>query len=274
MKKYFIVLILLFGQFYGQAKTELFPDDLLIQPFTANIIEPKLGFVFQVGNNELRLDIGNSIDVMRYSINENETLSFGADLFTYTLLRGENDFHFPVDAVDYLFGFNAGYVKNLGQNEFGARLRFSHISAHLVDGHFDHETNQWRDGRTPRVYSREFFELMPYYKFDNLRVYAGITYLIHVTPSEIGKDSYQVGFDYFAENLIGENFTPFIAYDFKLENINEYTGNNSINAGIKFGKPNGKGVSLYFHYYSGKSVHGEYYDYNKEYSAIGVNLDL
>jgi hypothetical protein len=98
--------------------------------------------------------------------------------------------------------------------------------------------------------------------------------LIHVTPEEIGKDNYKIGFDYFAKNLIGENFTPFIAYDFKLVNIDKYTGNNSINAGIKFGKPNGKGLSIYFHYYSGKSIHGEYYDFNKEYSAIGINLDL
>jgi hypothetical protein len=274
MKKYFIVFFLLCGQFFSQDKTELFPDDLLIQPFTANILEPKIGFLFQVGNNELRLDIGNSIDVLRYKMNDDEVFSFGADLFTYTLLRGETDFHFPVDAVDYLFGFNAGYVNKNNGNEYGARFRLSHISAHFVDGHYNNETNEWRNGRTPRVYSREFLELIPYYKFDALRLYAGITYLIHVTPEEIGKDNYKIGFDYFAKNLIGENFTPFIAYDFKLVNIDKYTGNNSINAGIKFGKPNGKGLSIYFHYYSGKSIHGEYYDFNKEYSAIGINLDL
>lgn len=274
MKKFFIVFFLLCGQFFSQDKTEFFPDDLLIQPFTANILEPKLGFLFQVGENELRLDIGNSIDMLRYKLNDYESFSFGADLFTYTLLRGETDFHFPVDAVDYLFGINAGYVNKNNGNEYGARFRFSHISAHFVDGHYNNETNGWRDGRTPRVYSREFLELMPYYKFDNLKVYVGITYLIHVTPEEIGKDNYQIGFDYFAENLIAANFTPFIAYDFKLVHIDKYSGNNSLNAGIKFGKPDGKGVSLYFHYYSGKSIHGEYYDYNKEYSAIGINLDL
>jgi len=274
MKKYFIVLIFLCAQLFAQDKTELFPGNLLVQPFTANIIEPRLGFLFQVGDNELRLDIGNSLDLLHYKINENETISFGADMFTFTLLRGETDFHFPVDAVDYLFGINTGYVRKVGDDEYGARLRFSHISAHLVDGHYNGETKAWKDGRTPRVYSREFFELMPYYKFDNLRIYAGITYLVHVTPTEIGKDSYQAGFDYSAGDLLGKNFSPFIAYDFKLVNINKYTGNNSINAGIKFGKPNGKGISVYYNYYSGKSVHGEYYDYNKEYSAIGINIDL
>lgn len=274
MKKLFFLLLLYVTVSFAQTKTVLFPDDILIQPFTANILEPRLGFLFQVGDNELRLDIGNSRDLMRLNISDSESMSFGADMFTYTLLRGESDFHFPVDAVDYLFGINTGYKKVEGNLEYGARLRLSHISAHLVDGHFDHETQQWRNGHEPRVYSREFIELMPFLKYNDFRGYIGITYLIHVTPSEIGKDIYQFGFDYFATGIFGEYLTPFIAYDFKLVNINSYTGNNSINIGLKFGKPEGNGMSLYFNYYSGKSVHGEYYDYTKEYSAIGLNIDL
>lgn len=274
MKKFVLLFFAFVTVLFAQTKVELFPDDLLIQPYTANMLEPKLGFLFQIGDNELRLDIGNSIDVARIDFSESESLSFGADLFTYTLLRGETDFHFPVDAVDYLFGLNAGYKNTKGDIQYGGRLRLSHISAHFVDGHFDSNKQQWRDGQVPRVYSREFFELMPYVKWDQFRVYVGLTYLIHVTPTEIGKDIYQIGFDYFWEDIITEYLTPFIAYDFKLENIESYTGNNSISAGIKFGKPDGKGLSLYFNYYSGKSIHGEYYDFNKEYSAIGINLDL
>lgn len=258
----------------SQTKDVLFPDDLMIQPFTANILEPKLGFFFQLNKNELRLDIGNSIDIYRKSFSDNQTISFGADLFTYTLLRGEKDFHFPVDAVDYLFGINLGYKKVNRTNEYGARLRISHISAHFVDGHYDNRTQGWRDGQKPRVYSREFIELMPFYTFDNLRFYAGITYIFNVSPSDIGKDNYQFGFDYFLGNILGKNFSPFAAYDFKLENIDKYSGNNSVSLGVKFGKVNGKGLSIYFNYYSGKSIHGEYYDFNKKYSGIGINLDL
>ena len=277
MKRNFaVILTLLLLNFisYSQDKTEFFPDDLLIQPFTANILEPKLGFLFQLDANELRLDIGNSLDLIRHKLNENETISFGADLFTYTLLRSESDFHFPVDAVDYLFGVNFGYLKKLENSEYGLRLRISHISAHFVDGHFDNQRGEWRGGLNPRVYSREFFELMPFYKFNNLRLYVGVTYLFNVTPDELGKDSYQAGFDYFMTEIFDSDITPFLAYDFKLVNIEEYSGNNSINAGVKLGKPNGKGLSFYFHYYSGKSVHGEYYDFNRTYSAIGFNLDL
>ncbi|MBS3944474.1 MAG: DUF1207 domain-containing protein [Melioribacter sp.] len=253
---------------------DLFPGSLNIQPFIANTLEPKLGFLFQLSKNELRLDIGNSLDIFHYSKNESEVFSFGADLFTYTLLRGEKDFHFPVDAVDYLFGINGSYKKVEDQYEYGTRVRISHISAHFVDGHYDASKGEWRDGLNPRVYSREFIELIPFVKFNSLRVYAGITYLFHVTPDYLGKDIYQLGFDYVGNQFDSETLSPFLAYDFKLVNLSKYSANHSFSAGIKFGKPDGRGFSIYFNYYSGKSIHGEYFDFTKTYSAIGINLDL
>lgn len=276
MKK--ILFILFFAsliEINAQYQIELFPGDLNIQPFTANILEPRLGSLFQLGDNELRLDIGSSADIIKYHKCENEIWSFGADLFTYTLLRGETDFHFPVDAVDYLFGVNFGYKNKINEGkEIGARLRLSHISAHFVDGHYDGSNQQWRDGQLPRVYSREFLELIAYYKINNLRIYAGAAYLYHVDPSSIKKDNYQVGAEYFIDDILGENLNPYFAYDLKVIHLDKYSINNSINIGIKLGKKEGRGLSLYYAYYSGKSIHGEYFDFNKEYSAIGINLDL
>jgi hypothetical protein len=275
MKK-FLVLFSIYGfiQISAQNKLEIFPDGLTIQPFTANILEPKLGFLFQIGKNELRLDIGNSIDILRFQKNESEIFSFGADMFTYTLLRGEKNFHFPVDAVDYLFGINTAY-KNVidDETEYGARLRISHISAHFADGHYDGINHEWRDKLNPRIYSREFIELMPFYKTNSFRAYVGFTYLIHVNPST-GKDIYQTGFDYFMKDLINQNITPFVGYDYKLIHLDQYSGNHSVVFGVKLGKPDGKGMSLYYNYFSGNSIHGEYFDFKKEYSAIGINLDL
>ncbi len=274
MKKNIALLFLLISiNTFAQSQIELFPGGLNIQPFTANALEPRMGFLFQLNKNELRLDAGNSFDIARLQ-KENRTFSFGADMFTYTLLRGEKDFHFPVDAVDYLFGINFGYRKTGDCSEYGMRLRISHISAHFVDGHYDGIDHEWRDGQNPRVYSREFVEFMPFYKIDNLRVYGGFTYIFHVDPAYIKKDNYQLGFDYFFKNMINENLTPFAAYDFKMIHINKYTANNSLSLGLKLGKLEGKGMSVYFSYYSGKSLHGEYFDFNNEYSAFGINLDL
>jgi len=272
-KLFYLITLLALTTIKAQNSNELFTGNLTIQPFIANTLEPKLGFLFHSSENELRLDIGNSLDIIQVR-RGNIQYSFGADLFTYTRLRKEGDFHFPVDAVDYLFGVNFGYKMNLDKYELGARLRISHISTHMVDGHYDNTLNTWKDGHPPRVYSREFFELMPYLKFNEFRIYAGLTYIFHIDPANIGKDNFQLGFDYFIPWQPVEYIHPFVAYDLKLIHLDSYTGNNCFEAGFKFGGRYGKGFSLYYQYYSGNSVHGQYYESKVAYSAIGINLDL
>ena len=117
---------------YSQTTTEWFPSDLNIQSFTANFLEPRNGFMFALDDNQLRLNIGTSRDVVQV-ITGTENISLGVDFFTYTRLRGEDNFKFPVETIDYLFGLNAGYKINDSNKEMGVRFRFSHISAHLVD---------------------------------------------------------------------------------------------------------------------------------------------
>ena len=258
----------------AQFNHELFPADLNIQPFTANILEPKAGFLFNIDNDKLRLDISTSRDIVKWYDND-ETISIGADLFTFTRLRSTDEFKFPVETIDYLFGFNAGYKKQLeGNRELGLRFRLSHISAHLVDGQYDAENQEWREGREPFVFSKEFIEFFPYYRFNTLRAYVGLTYIFHIIPEEIKQFNAQVGFDYFVTQFGTENMTPFVAYDFKLAGNETYVGNNIFSAGIKFGKWNQRGLSLYYTYISGKSIHGEYFDVNENYSAIGLNFEL
>jgi hypothetical protein len=275
MRYFFLFILTLFNSVINlaQIKEEWFPAELNIKPFEANMIEPKAGFSFMVGASRLRLDISTSQDFYLKK-NDNTLLSFGGDLFTYTRLRSENDFHFPVETIDYLFGFNAGY-KTLNQNdEYGLRLRLSHISAHFVDGKYDSKIQNWSDGDLPRVYSREFIELFPYYRYKGFRTYVGFTYLFHVTPKNSGKGIYQVGFDYYMNWLNTAIFVPYIAYDFKLNKIEAYSGNSVFTAGLKFGKTFGKGISIAYSYFSGKSVQGEYYDKLENYSAIGINLNF
>ncbi len=276
MKKLKILILLIFvsGLTFAQWKSQLFPSDLNIQPFTANFLEPKAGFLFSLDKNQLRLDISTSRDILHW-YNDDETFSFGADLFTFTRLRSTDDFKFPVETIDYLFGLNGGYKKKLNDcNELGVRLRISHISAHLVDGQFDAQSQQWRENRKPFVFSKEFVEIFPYYRFNTFRTYIGLTYIFHIIPKVIKKFNMQLGFDYFATGIVNDFITPFLAYDFKLLGISKYSGNNIISAGIKFGKWNQHGLSLYYSYFSGKSIHGEYFDLNENYSAIGFNFEL
>lgn len=267
-----LLIILSFNSLLS-AQHQWFPSGLNVQPFTANFLEPKAGFLFNTSDNKIRLDIGTSQDILHIKSNE-IVISFGADLFTFTRLRSEKDFHFPVETIDYLFGINSSFKKIYDNRELGLRFRFSHISAHLVDGQFDKTANNWRDDRLPQVYSREFIELFPFIRFNDLRFYAGLTYVFHSSPREIKKGIFQIGGDYFVTKLKTDWFTPFIAYDFKILGKEKYVGNNFINFGLKFGEFNKKGFSIYYSYIAGKSVHGEYSDLNESYSSIGFNLDL
>ncbi len=104
--------------------------------------------------------------------------------------------------------------------------------------------------------------------------YVGFTYIFHVIPDEIKNGIFQIGFDYFATQFGTDYLTPFVAYDFKLNGVEKYIGNNIISAGVKFGNWNQRGLSLYFTYMSGKSIHGEYFDVNENYSSVGFNFEL
>lgn len=273
MKK--LVLLILFilcsVTTFPQSLVTWFPSDINIQPFTANFIEPRTGFAFELGGQKIRLDIGRSQDIINIR-NENSTLSFGADLFTFTRLRAESEFHFPVETVDYLFGINSGYRVINQNSEYGFRFRLSHISAHLVDGQYDYKINFWRDGKSAITYTREFIELFPFYSYEGLRLYMGLIYLFHRKPVDVGRGIYQAGFDYYYTGF--KDIYPYVAYDFKLEEINKFSGSSILTAGVKFGNYYSRGLSLSVTYFAGKSIHGEYYNLNESYTTIGFNLDL
>ena len=275
MKKLTITLILFFSvHIYSQGTKEWFPAELNIQPFTANLLEPRNGFMFALDQDWLRLDIGTSRDILQLKSGE-ETISFGADLFTFTRLRSNDNFKFPVETIDFFFGINGGFNKYDGDREYGVRIRLSHLSAHLVDGRYDVHSNEWVDGRDPFTFSKEFIELFPYYRISGFRVYLGLTYIFHIIPEVINKGIYQVGFDYYIMPLSSGSITPFIAYDFKLNGINEiYFGNSIAKLGVKFGSPLSRGFSVLISYISGKSIHGELFDLTENYFNIGFNLDL
>src|SRR5512133_2248295 len=91
-------------------------SNLLFQPLLANHIEPRAGFILHGDGNALRGDIGSSIDIARFRLDSTANpaqMSIGADFFTWTALRRLPTFHFPVDAIDYLFGVNLSYRRPL-----------------------------------------------------------------------------------------------------------------------------------------------------------------
>lgn len=269
-----IILITITNVAAQDKKAVWFPDNLLIHPYMSNFLEPKMGVQFTTGANNIRLDIGNSRDFLHYTLNDGAMYSVGADFFTYTKLRGENDFHFPVEAVDYLFGLNAGYKKKTESGDYGFRFRFSHISAHLADGRYNKTDVKWMNNQLPHVYSREFIEFMPFYTYNTLRTYTGFTYIYHVVPEDVKPWVLHGGAEYAKLNVLPEGIIPFVSCDLRTVHNSTFTVNTTASAGIKFGKWQGPGLRIHFTYFKGKNIHGEFYDFNDEYSAIGLNVDL
>lgn len=268
-----VLTVLIINSAAAQSVHSWFNSELNIKPFTANFYEPKAGTSFNLNGKFLRLDIGTTQDI--YSIQDSvNTYSFGSDLFTYTRLRSENDFKFPVETIDFFFGVNFGFKHLIKDGNYGIRFRLSHVSAHLVDGLYDGQKNDWRNGLLPFVFSKEFIELFPFYQYKNLRAYLGLTYIFHVIPETIGSGIYQFGFDYNFTQLSFGDFTPFIAADYKLSSAGDFSSNIISSIGFKFGKVYGKGFSLALTYYDGQSVHSEFFIQDESYSTIGFNLDL
>ena len=261
----------------GAASVSFSEGELLFKPLVADTYEPRAGMLAQIGKNRLRLDIGNSIDLISYSAPTDSVLAaIGADFFTYTLLRGERNFHFPVDASDYFFGINFSARKRASAGDWFARLRVSHISAHFVDGHYDNTQAAWKDMRPPVVYSREFLEgviaFEPASLKDILRIYGGATYLFHVDPRNLPRFIGEAGIE--GHDEFAPHLSIYCAYQLTVLKISETSARHDVEVGLKVGRWEGRGLVLYGSFFSGYSIHGEYYNVKDNYFALGFRVDL
>lgn len=272
MKKLIVALLSSFFLLHAEETGfNFYNGPLLFKPLVANTFEPRMGLIWHLSGNKLRLDIGNSVDLLQYKFVENSRLmTIGSDFFTYTFLRGETNFHFPVDAVDYLFGFNVNYKDTLDHGIFSTRLRLSHISAHFVDGHYENFTHLWKDNRLPHVYSREFFDLVAAYEPGSLiRLYLGGIYIWHIDPTSLSQFATYLGGELQYE--LSSVVNPYCSYQITFSGIRP---RHELQTGLKIGRWNGRGLNLFFLFYAGNSIHGEYYDMKDNYSGIGFVIDF
>jgi hypothetical protein len=240
------------------------PSGLLFQPLRAHIFEPRMGILYQADNDMLRLDIGNSTDLVAWHP-EGAEYRMGADFFTYTRLRSEGRFKFPVETTDFYFGINFAAKYATGDNAVSARVRVAHISSHLSDG--------YNGNRSSFVYSREFVDVTGAYELGSLRLYAGANFLFSSIPDAFGIVTPQLGFD--VSHPLAEELTLVGGYDLRFTTVNEATtAVHSAQAGLKLGKQFGSGLLLNGYFYHGKSIHGMFYDLNDSYAGIGIQVDF
>jgi hypothetical protein len=170
---------------------------LLFRPLIANPFEPRIGTMYQASDKSLRLDIGNSFDLLSLyttkgvltkaiestdtdipvitessildidnTINEvlnksTFTAKFGADFFTYTRLRSEGNLKFPVETIDYLFGVNGSMLWHTPHTTDSWQRDIGvRVRISHISAHLaDGLANQQGFlSPTPFVYSREFVD--------------------------------------------------------------------------------------------------------------------
>jgi hypothetical protein len=284
MKRLAIFLIVLMGLTGGSASAQdsliFLPAGLHCAPFRSSIQEARVGIFKFSDASDMKVDIGNSIDIIGYLHPSDSTrITAGIDFMAFARTVGSEGLRLQIDAVDGFFGGNLTCSRPFGSTLLLARLRLLHRSAHLVDGHFSN--GNWTDGKSPVPYTQDFGELVGAgilrRSFGLIRLYGGISYATLVRPAIIrrvaglagGEAAFEAG-----EVTGGTPVVPYIAWTTALTGTDSYEASHQIQAGVKLGEYFGKGPSLYIAWYDGQNMFGEYYDQRISTIGAGFTVDF
>lgn len=252
-------------------------SNLNFAPLIANPYEARIGFIGQPSEERLRMDIGTSVDL--FNLGGNST--FGIDMMTYTRLRSEGRFKFPVETTDYFFGVNSAF-RFYNNPIFGRlfngqyeqlRIRLAHISSHLIDGY----TVNKEFITPPFVFSKEFLEVI--YKVDHtysdiltyISPYIGGSYIFSKIPKNIESFELITGLDSYIYLMDGVGIEA--GYNFTIKGFdNTYYGVNSGQAGIKYNFSGERAIFVGVYLYDGLSMHGMFFNQKDSYIGIGTQI--
>lgn len=262
------------------------PGSVLVPGPYAGKYEARIGGWRESENDKLRLDIGGSVDIVRYGERgkTRDVFSAGADFFTWTRLRAAGGFKFPVEAVDYYFGINGAWRSESHTGiPFNLRLRLAHISAHLVDGDPSFTSPQ----QEYITYSREFLDLTV--GFDGremlgidraarglmvIRPYAGAQWLFHTIPDTLGVVTPYAGLDLSWQPGPALPLTFRFGYEARLNTELEPVGEHQARFGVKIGDADSRGVILEGSYYSGRSHYGQHFSSREKFFSLGFAVEF
>lgn len=266
-----------------ETKFVFLPPALHFTPLKANIQEPRIGVFKFLDAGEMKVDIGNSIDVFELNIPTKKIkFTVGIDFMAYALTTSAEGLRLQIDAIDGFFGGNLSFSKSIDEQNIQSRLRILHHSAHFVDGHFNATTNTWINNRPPIPYTRDFGEIIAVHSltqsFGYIRYYGGISYAALVRPSDIKRYAYQGGIELVFDKLFGtileQPTNLFCAYNLSLLGTPAYSSANQIQVGAKFGNWFKKGTTIYLAYYNGRHMFAEYYSDRLTTIGAGFTVDF
>ncbi len=282
--KYFTLLFgfILSIQIFPQVNNfEFLPQSLHFLPIKANNEEARIGVLYYPKNGNLKVDIGNNIDLLAFYF-PNSKLTFSIEFMAYALSTNYEQKRLQIDALDGFFGGNMAFSKSYENGKLISRFRIIHNSAHLVDGHFDTDKNQWMNNDKPIPFTKDFGELLFGYQFlenfGTLRTYSAISYSTLIRPKILEKWNSYFGFE-ISSNKILDKFLEkdvniFLATHFSLEGNPKYQLNYNNLLGAKFGTWDEKGIVFYLSYFYGSNPFSEYYSKRVNQFGIGFFIDF
>ncbi|HPN37458.1 MAG TPA: hypothetical protein PL041_03580 [Melioribacteraceae bacterium] len=286
MFKKIIFLTIFFVNFcvYAQKNVNFLPEGLHFKPLIANVYEPRIGVLYFPDDRSLKVDIGNSIDIIEYNnLLPDTKISLGIDFMAYGLASSYEGKRLQIDALDGFFGGNAtASVKVNKTLDYKFRFRIIHNSAHLVDGSYNSDKGTWKNNYLPVPYARDFMELT-FVKEKNFskgdyRLYCSPSYSVLIRPEILKRWSFNSGIELYFNNILGEilekESNMYLAYHFSLIGTPIYNGNNTIIAGVKLGDVYTKGINFYFSYHMGMHYFSEYFSKRLNKFGIGFNVEF
>jgi len=278
---FFLLIIIQTLNIQAQNKFELFPYGRNFAHLRANNIEPAVGILYDPASSNLKVDIGNSVDMLKYELGKDKYISIGIDFMGYAYTTSYAGNRLQIDALDGVLGGNISYSEFYGTKISQFRLRIIHNSAHLVDGNYDIQKQEWISQK-PIPYTKDFVELA--YAYSNLykkvryRIYSIVAWAWMVRPKTLKKISGVIGGEFYFNfekfNLNKSPFNFFMAINYESEGIPEYIANLRFQLGFKIGKIFKKGFVLYYEYFHGSNPFNEYYKQIISRKGIGFVVDF
>lgn len=286
MKKFLLVFLFLLSVINLNAQkseVDFLPAGLHFLPLKANVYEAKLGLIYFPDDRSLKVDIGNSVDLVGIqNLIGDIKVTLGIDFMAYGLASSYQGKRLQIDALDGFFGGNATFSHKVNNtDDMKLRLRIIHNSAHLVDGSYNND-GTWKNNYLPVPYARDFIEPTFAYEINKesyfTRFYVSPSYSMLVRPAILKRWSFNTGFELALNSLIGKTAQKsnnlYFAYQFSLIGVPAYAGNNNFMFGIKMGEYYNKGINLFLSYYTGMHYFSEYYVKKIDKFGIGFYIDF
>jgi hypothetical protein len=253
--------------------TEILPSGVI---YTSPIADPKwpkfsVGYQYHFrniyGRNIFSLSFGENLALWRHK-NKELTYELGVQAGLFGLMDISKN---PTTLVnsDYFVGFGVSFVhKKNWQN----LIQISHLSSHLGD-ELLLSNSKLASKRINLSY--ETLKWLTAYKFDNIRPYIGLGYMVHRDPSNIKPITIEGGCDYISKDSFIFNTTRYVfGIHTHAWEENNYKPSINLRTGLQFENPIWQGRYLQFliDYSHGKSRHGQFYKRNEHYLGLLVAL--